>query len=123
MSAGAVRWSCARCGVSTGKIDGTRMALPGTWTRTGESIFCLSCSRALAGDAAIDCAADDCSREDLVRIRRKALIEFEIRRSPEAPNRKIAEACHTSTATVAAVREGPSPLPVGNLDSPRRAGA
>ena len=48
----------------------------------------------------------DSSREDLVRIRRRALIEFEIRRLPEAPNRTIAQACHTSTGAVATVREG-----------------
>jgi hypothetical protein len=43
----------------------------------------------------------------MVRIRRTALIEFEIRRSPEAPNRTIARACHTSPAAVAAIRQEP----------------
>jgi hypothetical protein len=45
------------------------------------------------------------SREDLVRLRRTALIEFEIRRAPEAPNRTIALACRTSSGAVAAVRD------------------
>jgi hypothetical protein len=120
MTAGAVRWSCTRCGVSTGMIDGTRVALPATWTRAEDTVFCLSCSRALAGDSAIDTAPADTSREDLVRIRRKALIEFEIRRSPEAPNRAIAQACRTSTATVAAVRGAPNPPFAGSLDRPGR---
>ncbi|HEU4600103.1 MAG TPA: hypothetical protein VFS26_10160 [Solirubrobacterales bacterium] len=35
-----------------------------------------------------------------------ALIEFEIGRAPEAPNRTIALACRTSSAAVAAVRNG-----------------
>lgn len=53
----------------------------------------------------MDCAPVDSSREELVRIRRSALIEFEICRSPEAPNRAIAQACRTSIGAVAAVRE------------------
>lgn len=44
------------------------------------------------------------SREGRVRLRRAALIEFEIDRAPEAPNRTIALACRTSTGAVATVR-------------------
>lgn len=44
------------------------------------------------------------TREERVRLRRGALIEFEIGRAPEAPNRTIALACRTSSAAVAAVR-------------------
>lgn len=105
VDARATRWDCARCGVSARRIDGRRATLPTGWTESGNMTFCLSCSRALAGDAAMDCAPVDSSREELVRIRRGALIEFEIRRSPEAPNRTIAQACRTSPGAVAAVRE------------------
>jgi len=105
MAASAVRWSCVRCRVSAGRIDGERVALPATWTRAEEGTLCLSCSRALAADAAIESAPDESSREDLTRIRRTALIEFEISRSPDAPNRTIAQACRTSTGAVAAIRE------------------
>ncbi len=104
MSAGAIRWSCTRCGVSAGRIDGERLAMPAAWTRSGERVFCLSCRRDLAGDAAIESAGADCAPGDLTRIRRAALIEFEIGRSPDAPNRQIAQACHTSTGAVAAIR-------------------
>lgn len=104
MSADAVRWSCARCGVSVGRIDREPTALPGSWTEVGEEIFCLTCSRARAGEAAIKSAAEGRSPEDLVRIRRTALIEFEIRRAPEAPNRTIARACRTSNSAVAIIR-------------------
>ncbi|HZO05423.1 MAG TPA: hypothetical protein VFB52_03485 [Solirubrobacterales bacterium] len=105
MALDPVRWDCARCGVSSGQIDGKRIPLPPSWTQAGERSFCLSCSRALAGEAAQDSAPADSSREDLVRIRRRGLIEFEIRRAPEAPNRTIAQACRTSTGAVAAVRD------------------
>lgn len=52
----------------------------------------------------MDSAPAASSREDRVKIRRTALIEFEIDRAPEAPNRTIASACRTSPAAVAAVR-------------------
>jgi hypothetical protein len=81
------------------------VTLPVTWTRSESEIFCLTCSRAQAGDMAVESAPADCPRADLVRLRRTALIEFEIDRCPEAPNGAIAQACRTSTGTVAAVRE------------------
>ncbi len=104
MAAEAVRWSCARCEVSVGRIDGGATLLPGTWSRSDGQILCLTCSRAQAGEMAMESAPDATSREDLVRLRRTALIEFEIDRAPEAPNRTIALACRTSSAAVAAVR-------------------
>jgi hypothetical protein len=104
MTADAVRWSCARCEVSVGRIDGGPTVLPATWSRSDGEVLCLGCSRAQAGEAAMDSAPDASSREDRVKIRRTALIEFEIDRAPEAPNRTIANACRTSPAAVAAVR-------------------
>jgi hypothetical protein len=105
MSARAVRWSCSRCGVSVGRIDSAPAALPETWTKTGRTCHCLNCARALAGDAAIDAAPVDSSREELVRIRRNGLIEFELRRDPESPDRTVARACSTSPSAVAAIRQ------------------
>lgn len=104
MAAEAVRWSCARCGVSVGRMDGEPALLPTSWSRSEEQILCLTCSRAQAGETAMDGAPEATSREDRVRLRRTALIEFEIGRAPEAPNATIARACRTSSAAVAAVR-------------------
>jgi hypothetical protein len=97
-------------------MDGQRSALPVSWTGSEQRSFCLSCSRAIAGEAAQESAPADSSRDDLVRIRRTGLIEFEIRRAPEAPNGAIAHACHTSAGAVAAVREaaGLAPVPSGD---------
>jgi hypothetical protein len=111
MAPAATRWGCARCGVSTGRVDRRRVTLPATWTRSGDGIFCLSCSRALAGEAATESA--DGSREDLARARRRALIEFEISRCPDATNGAIARACHTSAGAVAAIRETAAESPAG----------
>jgi hypothetical protein len=100
----ATRWSCARCDVSVGRMDGEPIGLPDTWTRPDGECFCLSCSRARAGEAAIDLVPDTTSLEDRVRVRRTALIEFEIDRMPAATDRAIATACRTSSGAVAAVR-------------------
>jgi hypothetical protein len=91
--------------MSVGRLDGSASYLPETWTRSGPSTFCLTCSRALAGEAALDSAPDASSREDRVRLRREAVIRFEIDRAPLAPNRTIAQACRTSAGTVASIRE------------------
>jgi hypothetical protein len=104
MAAEAVRWSCARCKVSVGQIDGGTSSLPTTWSHVDGEALCLTCSRAQAGETAMESAPATCSREDRVKLRRTALIEFEIERAPEAPNRTIALACRTSSAAVAAVR-------------------
>jgi hypothetical protein len=104
MGAEAVRWSCSCCEVSVGRIDGEPTRLPASWSRSDGQILCLACSRAQAGETAMDSAPAASSREDRVRLRRTALIEFEIDRAPEAPNRTIALACRTSSAAVAAVR-------------------
>jgi uncharacterized Zn finger protein (UPF0148 family) len=104
MAAEAIRWSCARCEVSVGRIDGEPTLLPASWSRSDGQIFCLTCRRAQAGETAMDSAPAASSREELVRLRRTALIEFEIDRAPQAPNRTIALACHTSSAAVVAVR-------------------
>jgi hypothetical protein len=105
MSARAVRWTCTRCGVSVGRIDGSPVAFPAGWTETEEGAHCLSCSRALAGEAAVGSAPAGSSTEDLLRIRRRGLIEFEIGRVPEASDQTIARACGTSASAVADVRQ------------------
>lgn len=114
MSAQAAKWECARCRVSFANVDGRQAGLPTGWTEAKGEAFCLSCSRALAGDAAMETAPADTSRQDLVRLRRAALIEFEIRRAPEVPNQKIARACRTSTGAVTAVRAALKGMPAAS---------
>ena len=95
-------------------MDGEASSLPPNWTRSDGAAYCLGCSRALAGDAALDSAPDSSSREERVRLRRDAVIEFELGRTPDKPNRAIAQACRTSATAVATVRtalEDASPTP------------
>jgi hypothetical protein len=105
MAAESIRWSCSRCGVSVGQMDGVPTELPASWSRSEDQVLCLTCSRAQAGETAMDAVPDSVPREDRVKLRRTALIEFEIERAPEAPNATIARACRTSSAAVAAVRD------------------
>lgn len=104
MGARAVRWSCARCEVSVGRIDGGSSDLPDTWSRSLGLTYCLSCSRARAAEAALESIPESTPREDRMRFRRKALIAFEIERTPAAPDRTIAGACRTTSRAVAVVR-------------------
>jgi hypothetical protein len=87
-----------------GRIDGDPTDLPETWTQVGEETYCLICSRTMVGEAAMESAPSASSRDELMRVRRDAVIEFEIDRTPLAPNRVIAHACRTSLMTVATVR-------------------
>jgi hypothetical protein len=105
MAASAARWTCARCAVSFGRIDGALTNRPVGWTESEEEIFCLGCSRAMAGDAALDAAPSSTTHEERARIRRRALVEFEIERAPNTTDRAIAQACRTSKAAVAAIRK------------------
>jgi hypothetical protein len=106
MAPESIRWSCTRCGVSVGQMDGEPTELPASWSRAEDQVLCLTCSRAQAGETAMDAVPDTVPREDRVKLRRTALIEFEIDRAPEAPNATIARACRTSSAAVKAVRDG-----------------
>jgi hypothetical protein len=100
-----VRWSCARCEVSAGQIDDRPSPLPPTWTTSEGLAYCLSCSRARAADEAMELLPETITGEARAKLRRKALIRFEISRSPDSANRVIASACRTSTMAVAAVRD------------------
>jgi hypothetical protein len=104
MAVASDRWTCAKCAVSVGRIDGGPTRLPASWTESVDGIFCLACSRTRASEAAVATAVGISSGER-AQIRRRALIEFEIGRDPEASNRTIAHACRTSSAAVAAVRK------------------
>jgi len=101
----ARKWTCDRCGVSVSYIDGTLAALPETWTRAADGIFCLTCRRERAGEAALDAVPAGCSNEVRAKARRAGLLEFEVRRAPERADNAIAKACHTSASAVATARQ------------------
>jgi hypothetical protein len=92
--------------VSVGQLDGHATGLPENWARSEELNYCLSCRRALAAETAVESASPGRSPEELARLRRSAVIAFEIGRQPEATDRTIAQACRTSRSVVCRVRDG-----------------
>jgi len=100
----AKKWTCNQCGVSAGRIDGGPIPLPGNWTSSADGRFCLVCRRERAADAALESAPSNSPREARARLRRAALIEFEVRRTPDQSNGIIAKACRSSVSAVAAAR-------------------
>lgn len=100
----ACKWTCGRCGVSASRIDGARTAMPESWARAADGLFCLTCRRERAAEAALEAAPADSSTEARAKRRRAGLIEFEVRRTPDRADNAIAKACHTSASTVAAAR-------------------
>ena len=115
MTPAARSWTCGTCGVTVSRIDGGQVDLPETWARSGDGTFCLNCRRSRAADAAEEELADETKIEDRAKIRRQALIDFELERTPDLTDRTIARACRTSAATIAAARrrlnmaDGPAP--------------
>jgi hypothetical protein len=101
----ARRWTCKSCGVAVGRIDGESVPLPESWISGDDGDFCLTCRRARAGEAALDSIPTGSSIEDRAHARRAGLIEFEVRRSPDLTDGRIAKACRTSASTVAAARK------------------
>jgi hypothetical protein len=99
----AAKWTCDRCGVSVGRMDGKRAELPETWASSSAGRFCLGCRRERAGEQALEAATSE-ARDARMKLRRAAIIEFEVRRTPDHADNAIAKACGSSAAVVAEAR-------------------
>jgi len=100
----AKKWTCDSCGVSTGRIDGEPVPLPEAWSNSAEGLFCLICRRERAAEAALDSAPSDSPVDARAKLRRAALIEFEVSRTPDHADGQIARACRTSVSAVTRAR-------------------
>ncbi len=100
-----LKWTCAGCGVATSRSDAEATPLPESWEDGTDGTFCLGCRRQRIGEAALDAAPAAADRNDRVRLRRSAVIEFELLRSPEKTNGSIAKTCRSSIPVVAAARQ------------------
>jgi hypothetical protein len=110
----AKKWTCDECGVSISRMDGERVPLPETWVESREGTYCLLCRRERAAQAALDSAPEGCPLEERAKLRRAALIEFEVSRRPDHGDGIIAKACRSSVSAVAAARKRlklPDPAP------------
>jgi hypothetical protein len=96
------RWTCAGCEVTVRYAAGSSAVprRPEGWTRRGGEWLCLHCQREKAVEKATIGA-----KGDGWASRRQALLEFELRRSPEEPDGVIAKRANCSTGHVRKVRE------------------
>jgi hypothetical protein len=90
--------------VTVSRAGGEKVELPTSWATSGEGTFCLLCRRERAAQAALD-AAPEGTLEDRAKLRRAALVEFEVLRRPSHGNGEIAKACRSSVAAVVAARK------------------
>ncbi|HEX3240477.1 MAG TPA: hypothetical protein VHR18_10125 [Solirubrobacterales bacterium] len=100
----AKKWTCNHCGVSVSQMNGDKVELPQTWDANPEGTYCLICRRERAAQAALDSAPEDCTIDARAKLRRAALIEFEVSRRPDHGDGIIAKACRSSVSAVAAAR-------------------
>jgi hypothetical protein len=80
-----------------------RPALPGTWIREGDELYCLGCRRERAGEAAL-VGLDEESAERRRQAESRARIDFEMKRRPEVEDSRIAKVCHTNVKSVQQAR-------------------
>lgn len=104
-TATAKKWTCDHCGVSVSRMNGEKVGLPETWEDSAAGTYCLLCRRERAAEAALEAAPRDCPIEQRAKLRRAALIEFEVSRRPDHGDGAIAKACRSSVSAVAAARE------------------
>jgi hypothetical protein len=101
----AADWTCARCEVTVSWMaEVERPALPGTWTREDDGLYCLACRRERAGEAALADLEEGTTSKRRGQIESRARIEFEMKRRPETTDSRIAQTCHTSIKAVKQAR-------------------
>jgi hypothetical protein len=116
------QWTCSRCNVTSSWMEGASGGgQPETWSEQDGELYCLVCRRAVAAEAVIDAAPEESDSASRAQARRRALLEFEIRRTPDRANSKIAAACRTSVPAVAKARQriGIPAAPYAAPKSPR----
>jgi hypothetical protein len=101
----AKKWTCDQCGVTVSRVGGEEVGLPTSWAASEEGTFCLLCRRERAAKEALEAAPKSCGLQDRAKLRRAALVEFEVRRRPNHGNGEIAKACRSSVAAVVAARQ------------------
>ncbi len=104
-SANAKKWTCDHCGVSASRIGGELLALPESWELSEAGTFCLICRRERAAEAALAAVSEDSPIAVRAKLRRAAVIEFEVSRRPDHGDGAIAKACRSSVSAVAAARQ------------------
>jgi hypothetical protein len=79
--------------------------MPPSWVEVNGIAYCLSCRRKMAGEARAARLAEEEPGPDLVRADAEGRVEFELSRSPDRCDTRIARACGTNVIVVRQVRE------------------
>ena len=102
-------WTCARCGMTARFAPGALhfSEMPPSWEEVDGIAYCLSCRRKMAGEAkaAVLRFEEEEDRAGLVRADAEGRVEFELNRSPDRCDTRIARACATNVIVVRQVRE------------------
>lgn len=95
-----IKWTCSTCSVTVSHPKDTAPEQPGGWAKlSARKWLCLGCRR----DQVVQEATDKQGAEGYAP-RRQALIEFELKRDPEATEVEVAKRAQCSSATVRKVR-------------------
>ena len=79
--------------------------MPPSWDEVNGIAYCLGCRRKMAGEAKAEALAEEESLADLVRADAEGRVEFELLRTPDRCDTRIARACGTNVIVVRQVRE------------------
>ena len=92
-------WTCAECGVRASFAAGATLSEPATWSEDSDGWHCLRCRRESAMAVVGHKLGGSLSAQ-----RRRALLEFELVRTPSEPDSMIARRAACPTSRVAPVR-------------------
>jgi hypothetical protein len=84
---------------------GDSYGLPPNWESLNGIQYCLGCRRKLAGEARAAAVSDLDPPVERLRADAEGRIEFELSRSPDRCDTRIARACGTNVLLVRQVRE------------------
>jgi hypothetical protein len=79
--------------------------MPSSWDEVNGTTYCLSCRRKMAGEARAAMLRVEEEGADLIRADAEGRVEFELDRSPDHCDTRIARACGTNVIVVRQVRE------------------
>jgi hypothetical protein len=79
--------------------------MPASWDEVNGTAYCLGCRRKMAGEAKRAALPGEESGKDLIRADAEGRVEFELERTPDRCDTRIARACGTNVLVVRGVRE------------------
>jgi hypothetical protein len=79
--------------------------LPPSWDEVDGIAYCLGCRREMAGEAKAAALNGDGTPSNRVRADVEGRVEFELRRTPDRCDTRVARACGTNVTVVRQVRE------------------